>query len=261
MLFDYIIEISSSVLTAISAAIGVSVLIKYLQKDENLNQKMINQDINIFNEKDKNEIIKKLKQNILENTKNNILEDIQKDVKKHLIENNKTEIIKNQFDKTIFRLKDELFSLSKRGNLNLSIGIITTLTGLVLLGTFILQGNMDLKNSEHFFINFVPRISLVILIEIFAYFFLKLYKNNIAEIKYFQNEITTIETKLLALQIAVELKDNSIIKESINNLLQSERNFILNKGQTTVDIEKNKIELQSTNSILDKITSIINKNS
>lgn len=50
----------------------------------------------------------------------------------------KMELVEAQCTSTIHRLREELYSLSKRGNLNLSIGIMITVVGLSILGMFIL---------------------------------------------------------------------------------------------------------------------------
>ena len=47
----------------------------------------------------------------------------------------------------------------------------------------------------------------------------------------------------------------------INELSQTERNRILNKGQTTVDIEKARIDNQFSSTLIEKLTSIIQKKS
>lgn len=165
-------------------------------------------------------------------------------------------LVEEQFQPTINRLKDELFSLSKRGNLNLSIGIMITVVGLGLLGMFVLSFSNSQKDMATFFMDFFPRISLVLLIEIFAYFFLSLYKSSLSEIKYFQNEITSMESKYLALKVALESSEKESINYVVEQLAKSERNFILEKGQSTVDLERAKNDQAATSDILGKVASI-----
>jgi len=190
-----------------------------------------------------------------------ILTEIKDSVKKSSEEIEKNQLIEKQYISTIQRLKEELFSLTKRGNLNLSIGIMTTVTGLALLGMFVLSVETTAKNFSEFFIGFLPRISLVLLIEVFAYFFLSLYKTSLNEIKYFQNEITSIECKYLALKVAMQRDDLDNVKHVIEQLSKTERNFILEKGQTTVDLERSKSEQQSTNDMLGKVADIFGRKS
>lgn len=179
------------------------------------------------------------------------------------------EVMHNQHEQhtqTTERLNEELSSLTRRGNLNLLLGIITATIGILLLGEFVLsdgRSTIGIVSSttgtktpiededilEFFTINFLPRVSLVILIEIFAYFFLRLYSNSLMEIKYFQNEITNLDTKFLALQTAVSLGDKKSIEEIISQLAQTERNYVLQKGQTTVGLERSKIEQETVTSL------------
>jgi hypothetical protein len=72
----------------------------------------------------------------------------------------------------------------------------------------------------------VTRISLVAFIEIFAYFFLRLYRYSIFEIKYFQNETTNAEFRVVALEAALLTEDKEIIKKICADMSKTERNFI-----------------------------------
>jgi hypothetical protein len=152
------------------------------------------------------------------------------------------------------RLESEVQNLAKRGNINLILGMSTTLTGLGILGYSVFNAP-DLKTTIELASHFIPRISLVLLIEVFAYFFLKLYKQSLSEIKYFQNEITNIESKFLGLRLSTESNETECIKSVVSNLISTERNFVLEKGQTTIELEKIKDDQQqraNLTSLLDK---------
>jgi hypothetical protein len=221
----------------------------------------IRKDQALISDDKRNNIINSLAERIKEESASSILEEIQEKISKEGQNRTRIEVIENQFSQTIDRLKKELFSLSKRGNLNLSIGIVTTIAGLALLGMFVLGESPagTAASTEQFVIDFIPRISLVVLIEVFAYFFLRLYKANLSEIKYFQNEITTIESKYLALKVAVNLDEPDQLKIVIDRLSNTERNFILDKGQSTVDLERARIEQQTSTDVLGKITTLLSK--
>jgi hypothetical protein len=128
-----------------------------------------------------------------------------------------------------------------------------------MLGMFVLSTPIEFENTLDFVESFVPRLSLVIFIELFAYFFLRLYKDTLSEIKYFQNEITNIESKHLAVAMAISNNSDEGLIHSIDSLLSTERNHILNKGQTTVEIEKARTEQQLTDSVLDKLSGVFSK--
>jgi hypothetical protein len=202
------------------------------------------------------ELVKKISENITSEAAESVLEKIKKEAAEDERTRTKFTLVEEQFQPTINRLKDELFSLSKRGNLNLSIGIMITVVGLGLLGMFVLSFSNSQKDMATFFMDFFPRISLVLLIEIFAYFFLSLYKSSLSEIKYFQNEITSMESKYLALKVALESSEKETINYVVEQLAKSERNFILEKGQSTVDLERAKNDQAATSDILGKVASI-----
>lgn len=152
------------------------------------------------------------------------------------------------------RLESEVQNLAKRGNINLILGMATTLTGLGILGYSVFDAP-TLSSMVEIASHFIPRVSLVLLIEVFAYFFLKLYKQGLTEIKYFQNEITNIESKFLALRLSSENEHKDCLKEVVTSLLSTERNFVLDKGQTTVELERIKGEQQQRN----ELTSLLDK--
>jgi hypothetical protein len=155
------------------------------------------------------------------------------------------------FEQTSSRLESEIQNQAKRGNINLLLGITTTLTGVGILGYSVFNAPQVMTMIE-LTSHFVPRISLVLLIEVFAYFFLKLYKQSLIEIKYFQNELTNVESKYLGVKL-VNGDESTLLTEAVQKLLSTERNFVLNKGQSTVDIEKAKIEEQKNA----KLTSVL----
>lgn len=177
-----------------------------------------------------------------------------------------------QFRRSLSRMTDEVMSLGRRGNLNLVIGILATISGFIIFGFLVLDtgslfgsplldttdtATADPPKSESFenlLVSFVPRLSLVILIEIFAYFFLGLYKSSLTEIKYFQNEITNIEAKYLAIEQAIILGDKPTIKKLLDHISMTERNFILKKGESTTLLESEKLNAQQQTKLLDAVT-------
>ncbi|CAM0118071.1 conserved membrane hypothetical protein [Stenotrophomonas maltophilia] len=145
---------------------------------------------------------------------------------------------------TRLRLNQEVQALAKRGNLNLVLGIITTLVGLASLTYAVATAPREVP-VDVLSAHFIPRLSLSILIEVFAYFFLKLYKQSLAEIKYFQNELTNVESRSAAVAFALESGEKDIASQIALELSRTERNFVLNKGQTTVELERERISSQN----------------
>lgn len=193
----------------------------------------------LFSKNDKEKIIGRIQSKL----ESEALQDYQAKLQALITDRLKFKSQEELFLQINSRLESEVRNLAKRGNVNLVLGMATTLSGLVILGYSVfnapsLSSNLELAS------HFIPRISLVLLIEVFAYFFLKLYKQSLSEIKYFQNEITNIESKFLGLRISVESNQQECLKEVVKNLVSTERNFVLEKGQTTIELEQLRSEQQ-----------------
>jgi len=202
-------------------------------------------------------LLNNLKLRIESSATDELLENLRQKATKQFEQDNKIELIDQSCSGTIERLNRETAALSRRGNLNLVLGIFTTIIGLFVLYIYVSKITVDASNPWIAGVNFLPRLSLVILIELFAYFFLKLYKANLSEIKYFQNELTNIEAKYVSLRTAILNKDENTISEVIKILSITERNFILEKGQSTVELEHTKFNNETTSSITKSISEMI----
>lgn len=212
-----------------------------------------------LSEEDRDSLLKRIAEQLKDQAAQDVLARLQQRVGEQAAEIALVNVVVKQSEATIDRLRQELFSLSKRGNLNLSIGIVTTLTGLLLLGMFVLQETQRPPDLTAFIVEFAPRLSLVLLIEIFAYFFLRLYKTTLFEIKYFQNEVTSMEARFLALVVATSSNNADALAKSLDSLAHIERNFILSKDQTTLDLERVKLEHQEHTDIVSKLAELIRR--
>jgi hypothetical protein len=142
------------------------------------------------------------------------------------------------------RLINQIDSLMKRGRYNLVIGMVIAIAGVVFLGLSAWQFSSE-QNNDALMTQFVPKVTLTILTEIFALFFLRLYSNGLVEIKYWQNEITNLELKRIAYNGAMKESElNNLQTKIIESFAATERNFVLNKNQTTVELEKEKLHRQ-----------------
>ena len=157
----------------------------------------------------------------------------------------------------IHRLREEIDSLNRRGNINLFIGMFLSLSGLAYLGFTVYTSNAY-TTYEMLFIHLAPRTLFVIFIELFSFFFLNLYKKSLDDIKYYQNEITNLEAKYLSLDQSKQSGNFKLLTNALETLNKTERNFILKKDETTIELEKNKIEVQSSNNTVQALKDIIN---
>ena len=151
------------------------------------------------------------------------------------------------------RLESEVDDLQRRATINLLIGIGISAVGVGVLILFVFSLRPeDVKDLPDRVLGYyvASRLSLVIFIEVFAYFFLRLYRYGIFEIKYFQNEITNAEFRLIALEAAFRSEDTDAIKKACIEMSKVERNFILKKGETTLSLKRDEIEQEHDKSII-----------
>lgn len=214
-----------------------------------------------IDESQKQKLVELVTSQVQQDAADSLWKELQKRVEAATQSVNQYRDISKQFEDARSRLAQEVSALGRRGNLNLSLGVITTIAGLILLGYFVFATVDPSKQPLDFAIHFLPRLTLVLFIEIFAYFFLRLYKSSLSEIKYFQNEVTNMEAKYIALKTALNIGDQKIIGAVVAQLGNTERNHVLEKGQTTVEIEKSRIDKEGLSEAAKHLSAIFPKKS
>lgn len=248
-------------------------------KLENHEKKLValSQMMNIYesnmglSEQDKQEIINKASAQISEETINQIFVEKTSTLQIEIEKQINLESIMKSSNKLIERLYRELNRLKLNSAMNLMIGMTITTIGMFFLVQTVLQYNLTYNVSRdinavtqgamqiEFILPLFSRFFLVLFIEIFAYFFLKLYKETLTEIKYFQNELTNIESKMMAVEVSYITKNNEALKEAILCLSKTERNYILKKGETTVELERAKSDSEVSKNIVNSISDFLKK--
>lgn len=180
-----------------------------------------------------------------------IQERIESNYKEEAIKNKKINNLINYIENNSSRLDNEIARLRKSANLNLVIGSLSTFLAILCLVYEVFYNEIDFAETTKVLSHYIPRISLVIFIEIFAFFFLKLYKANLYEIKYFNNEKTNIDFKIFSLKTAIYYDDKEMINNCINSFIKTERNFIIKKDESTIDLEKHKYDNLSNTDLKD----------
>ena len=213
-----------------------------------------------ISEDQRSQILSNLKTQFLEDTSSLILSEIEKKITDSDEKRSCDNEMETRFQELRSRLAREIKELGKRGGLALALGIVITALGLIVLALFVVpQSYEKITETLQFTAHFVPRLTLVIFIETFAYFFLSLYKSSLSEIKYFQNELTNIEAQWIALRTAVILNDGNTTQEIVKKIGSTERNFVISKRQTTVDIEKARIEKEGIAQITKYLPTLLHK--
>jgi len=184
---------------------------------------------------------------------NELLNKIDNRYSKDFIKSKREEILYNNLNTIEQNIDSYIEKITRNANINLIIGILTTSVAVVVLGTIIFQDYEPFKNDTELIAFFVPRISISLIIEIFSFFFLRLYKRNLDDIKYFENERTNLKLKRIALNFASSNPNEKTQQIVVESLIQTERNFKLAKGESTTNIEKIKLESENYLKIIDKI--------
>lgn len=137
----------------------------------------------------------------------------------------------------------EIQELKARGEHSLGVALKIAIAGVVIIVIFsmidIFIGN-NIFEVKHLLI----RASSLIFTEMLAYFFYDTYRDSHQRISVLINEKINIEMKRLAMDNALKYanaENTGLLNKVIDELAKTERNFILDKGKTTVDLEKFKI--------------------
>ena len=137
--------------------------------------------------------------------------------------------IDRELQETRERLKLEIGALGRRGNLNLVIGLLTSLGGVCVLGYFVYETNVDTTDGWRYLIHYLSRISIALFIQVFAYFFLRLYKNGLEDIKYYSGKV--YEDSACVSWLSTELSTKSVDIAKFSGGPRDELNF----PRTTVE--------------------------
>jgi len=189
-------------------------------------------------EETRKELVESLRARIASDATTQFLDEIRTQVKSDAFSSRLVE----RSHKTLARIYSEIDALGRRGTINLVLGVTTAIAGVTALSMFVIFDSKDHSSLESFSIAFLPRLSIVVIIEVFSYFFLRLYKASLTEIKYFQNEATNIEYNFVALETALHLSDPKLIESVLARFTHVDRNPILSKDQTTREQKSEELE-------------------
>ncbi|MBO0947267.1 hypothetical protein [Fibrella forsythiae] len=169
------------------------------------------------------------------------------------------------------RLIKEVDNLKSRGVINLGIGSALTVVGIgILLFSLLTKNNDGTIKPELKVIDlmnfYLSRITTVIFVEIFSFFFLRLYRNSLSDIKYYQNELTTLEAKFLSLKSALYINQPEVKVYVIHEILKTERNILINSDQTNLinsllksENERDRSFTDSFKGVLESLSNFIDK--
>lgn len=200
---------------------------------------------------DHDKLIGSVRSYVIENLANELAVKFEKEVRDaaHL------SFARITFQDTAARLRSEIGSLTRRGNLNLVIGVVTTGFAVWLLVYMVLGANTSFETWPTLLSHYVPRITTVVFIEVFAFFFLRLYKNSLAEIKYYQNELTTLAAHHIAFETAHGVEGDKAKLILVAELVKANNNH--DSAVTTEGKPSTAGDLKELSEILDRVTKLV----
>jgi hypothetical protein len=160
--------------------------------------------------------------------------------------------IRDIFNATVYRLKAEISALARRGNLNLVIGVLTTTIAVGLLSYMVMGVTNSLGTLEELLQYYVPRVSTAVFIEVFSFFFLRLYRSSLEEIRYYQDELTRLTERRIAL-LAAEASGDSDLLGAVVSSLAPDAELHLQAGPSPADPE----DLKGLSNLLEMIARVL----
>lgn len=206
---------------------------------------------------DVNELIESIRIQALSELPDKITKSLENKFASKSVDNSQILLIRQQLSVTKERFEKEIFASGRRSNLNLIIGIMVTIVGAGLLAYISFENKPDFgTNITALLAHYLPRITTIIFIEVFAFFFLRLYKSGLQEIKYFQNELTNIVLQQIAIEAAMIQRHNKPLEGIIEQLVKTERNSI---KQLNPKVDENSLSVKDVNSFLETLSKVTGK--
>ena len=160
--------------------------------------------------------------------------------------------IRDVFQKASARLHLELDSLRNRGNLNLVIGTLTTTVAIVLLTYMVLGSARTFADATDLLAHYVPRVTIVVFIEIFAFFFLKLYRDTLHEMRTYQDDLTRLQIQQVALEAAWTDEAQSARKGFAEVLIRADQS-----SPSRMGLKKDEVNLKEIGSLVEKLSKLL----
>lgn len=161
-------------------------------------------------------------------------------------------------DRMLNRMGIQVETLGSRANFTLMWGMLFAAFGIgMIYYSFYLIEPLQVPGSYIDIIKqYMPKFALIFVVELIAFFFLRLYAKAIDELRYVQNEITNVEARLIGVLIAIS-NGGAMLSGAVSALVSTERNFVLEKGQSTIELEKDRAEMRGFNASIEAAAKII----
>jgi len=212
-----------------------------------------------LSEHERSEIIKNISTTIESQLNESLVQKIEEKYGTTIYNDKLSDKANELLTNTISRLKNEAEKLQSKATVNLSYGIASTIIAIFIL-IFVLMNAEPPKEATTITTVFyyTSRLFLVLLVQGISIFFLRLYKATLNDLMYINNEITNYEARRDALVLAFNLKETKSTIDMLSLLANTERNFILKKGESSIfnqskETDDNTIDINLFKEILSKV--------
>ena len=183
----------------------------------------------------------------------NALVDTVKGDNSKLLRGTDISTIDSFYDSTNSRIRGEIQRIRANSTVNMWIGVGASVAAIGLLVSTIQEHRVELMEI-------VPRATVSLLIEAFAFFFFSQYRKQQEEIKYWNNEKTNLDLKIFALSIALEDSEvgtKEYMRNLVSTLIQTDRNVfggdVVKKEEK---VEEKKVDSGVFDDVLKKVKEV-----
>ncbi|WP_447775654.1 hypothetical protein [Variovorax boronicumulans] len=218
--------LADSVLSGVGVKIGMAGLSFYPSGSTEDTLKDLTKQVNELRARgfrEKSTDVSAISESLLPSVQDSILERLQTRYSSEALDATRLIEVRNVYISLENRLRLEIDSLGLRGNINLTIGVFTTLLAVAALAFMVLTSDRKFDTIVDVLSHYLPRLSLVVFIEIFSFFFLRLYRSTLDEIRFYQERLNESASQKVAIELAWALNDSEARAAFARTLLTSRK--------------------------------------
>lgn len=159
----------------------------------------------------------------------------------------------------------------RRPNALLFVGTIVALAGLIFFvltlpgsrfGVLMPEGAAANITTQDFWpvgLQLLPRLLMLIFIQVLAGFFLRQYRTSMEDFRYYESVLRYREAQYLSYTLRKRMNDERALAKFADELLKEQKIGLLARGQTTTVIETQRAEQNEFTTLYEKLAGLINR--
>lgn len=188
----------------------------------------------LLSENERAELLEKIAGQVQRSLVADVIREVEKSVHSASQRDGRMQFTSWRYDRLKIGIEEAIGRVEKRGNINLLVGFFFSVVAVGVLA-FSVAGSVG---GPVDWSGFIPRAVLALFVQLFAYFFLRLYRQSLADARYFQNELTNLGIWFTSLELALAGDSDETADNILRQLATVERNFVLKIGESTIDGER-----------------------